>query len=203
MTYLSFLLELILTAGRLFVGGVLIIAGLLKLKAGSHWFLQNILAYSLVKGKSAVLLARWLPWVEILCGGLLLIGLMIPLITVISFTLLLGFTLVVISTFLRGRPVNCGCFGQKTDSKSTQIRWAVVYRNLMLTGILVLIYLGGTTSASIDAWLINSTPYQQYLNFTMSTTGWLAVFWGSSLAFTICTQTLARNRAFLNNKELR
>lgn len=203
MTYPSLLLELILTIGRLFVGSLLIIAGLLKIRAGSQWFLQNILAFSLVKGKLAWFLAQWLPWIEILCGGLLFIGLMVPLITVASFTLLLGFTLVVISTFLRGASVNCGCFGERHDSKSAQVRWAVAYRNFMLTGILVLVYLGGTTSISVDAWLMNLAAHKQYFTFTISTTRWLAVFWSSSLIITICVQILAKNRAFLGNKQLR
>lgn len=40
-----------LILGRLLVGGMLVLAGVLKLKAGSRWFLQQILAYELVRGR--------------------------------------------------------------------------------------------------------------------------------------------------------
>ncbi|HET7091251.1 MAG TPA: hypothetical protein VFL17_21665 [Anaerolineae bacterium] len=44
----SSILELGIFFGRLLVGVVLVLAGALKLKAGSRWFLKTLLAYDLV-----------------------------------------------------------------------------------------------------------------------------------------------------------
>jgi hypothetical protein len=79
----SFILGASIILGRLLVGGMLVLAGVLKLKAGPHWFLQQLLAYELIKGKTAWLLARGLPLVEILYGILLIVGFLIPLVVVL------------------------------------------------------------------------------------------------------------------------
>jgi len=68
-----------LLIGRLLVGGLLLLAGLLKYRAGVQWFWQHILDYKLIKGRPAHLLARGLPGIENLCGVLLLLGLFTPL----------------------------------------------------------------------------------------------------------------------------
>lgn len=129
-----------LILGRFLVGGLLILAGVLKLKAGSRWFLQQILAYELVKGKVAWLLARGLPWAEVVCGALLIIGLLTPLVVLVSFALLWGFTAAVVSTFVRGKSVDCGCFGRAANPQAQKARWTVAYRNLTLMALLIVVY---------------------------------------------------------------
>lgn len=171
--YLTILLVLI----RLLVGGMLVLAGLLKLKAGPHWFLQQILAYDLVKGKMAWWLAWWLPWAEILCGVMLIAGLFTQLVAVFSFALLWGFTAAVISTFLRGKPVDCGCFGRKTNTTSEQARWTVAYRNITLMGLLIATYCFAPKLA-VDTWL-SASLYQ--LEKTSLIQGWLVALWLGSL----------------------
>ena len=143
-----------LILSRLLVGGMLILAGVLKLKAGARWFLQQILAYKLVKGRAAWLLARGLPWAELVCGVLLIVGLLTPLVAVFSFALMWGFTVAVVSTFLRGKPVDCGCFGRKTNPLAQKARWTVAYRNLALMGLLITINsYGFAQKLAVDVWL--------------------------------------------------
>lgn len=74
--------------GRILVGLMLILAGALKIKAGSHWFLKTLLAYDLVQGKTAAFLSKGLPWFEAACGFLLMIGLFTPLVAIASFIIL-------------------------------------------------------------------------------------------------------------------
>ncbi len=80
-------------------------------------------------------LAKGLPWAEIICGVWLMIGFLTPLASLISFILLWGFTAAVVSTFLRGKRVDCGCFGQQINPQTNRTRWTVAYRNLGLMGI--------------------------------------------------------------------
>jgi Tol biopolymer transport system component len=49
-----FVLDVVLILGRTIIGAVLVFAGVLKLKAGPSWFLQQILAYELIKGRVAL-----------------------------------------------------------------------------------------------------------------------------------------------------
>lgn len=148
----TLLLVVGLVTGRLLVGGMLILAGVLKLKAGPRWFLQQILAYELVKGRVAWLLARGLPWAEIVCGFLLIVGLLTPFVAVMSFALLWGFTAAVVSTFLRGKPVDCGCFGRTANPQAQKARWTVAYRNLTLMALLIVVYSFAPVLA-VDNWL--------------------------------------------------
>lgn len=162
----------LLTSGRLLVGSMFLLAGLLKYKAGLHWFWQQILDYQLIKGKPARLLARSLPGLEILCGSMLLIGLFTPFVVVISFMLLGGFIAAVSSTLWRGRAVGCGCFGRRTHSSTQQAQWTITYRNLGLMGLLLLLYRFGPGYVALDAWLWPvSIPNTQLLF-------WLVLLWG-------------------------
>ena len=87
-----------------------------------------------VMGVPAAGIARWLPPVEILTGGLLIIGLFTPLAAVAGFTLLLVFAGAVGLAVWRGKEVNCGCFGAANKSKA---QWKIVYRNLALMAMLL------------------------------------------------------------------
>lgn len=196
--------SLILTIGlvliRLLVGGMLVLAGILKLKAGPHWFLQQILAYDLVKGKAAWWLARGLPWAEVLCGVFLIAGLFTPLVAVFSFALLWGFTVAVVSTFLRGKPVDCGCFGRKTDTYTHRARWTVAYRNLTLMGLLVAVF-SLTPPLSVDAWLSRGLLYQ--LNINIPVQAWLAVTWIVSLIASVSLQRLMQAKQIADKQSVR
>lgn len=182
----SLVVEVSLVTGRLVVGGMLVIAGVLKYKAGYRWFLRQILAYDLVKGKVAVLLAQGLPWAEILCGVLLMVGFLTPLVTVVSLALLWGFTAIVLSTFLRGKSVDCGCFGPVRQRN--QIPWRVAYRNLTLTVLLLFIYVFGPSSFSLDTWL-EQRSYPQ-IDPAAITKQWLILAWMGMLVITACLQGL-------------
>ncbi|NTV01073.1 MAG: hypothetical protein HGA55_08145, partial [Methanoregulaceae archaeon] len=57
--------------GRVVVGGVFVIAGSLKIKAGSLWFHKTLLAYDLMHEHIALRLSKSLPWAEAACGALL------------------------------------------------------------------------------------------------------------------------------------
>jgi uncharacterized membrane protein YphA (DoxX/SURF4 family) len=180
----SRLFEVALILGRFIVGGLLVLAGLLKLKAGPRWFLRQILAYEVVKGKTAWLLARTLPWAEIVCGVLLIAGLLTPLVVVAAFVLLWAFTAVVISTFWRGKPVDCGCFGRRAHSQTQKARWTIIYRNLILMGLLVAID-GFPPPLSMDAWL--NGPLHQLDNSILATK-WLVLLWLASLLAAVALQ---------------
>ncbi|MCA9998803.1 MAG: DoxX family membrane protein [Anaerolineales bacterium] len=170
-----------LLAVRLFVGSLLLVAGILKLRAGTRWFLQQILAYEIVKGSRAKLVARGLPATEIGCGFLLIFGWQTRAVALVSFGLLTIFTGAIISTFWRGKQVNCGCFGQQKQGLQPA-QWAIVYRNLLLMGLQVIVS-SLAPPFSIDAWL-NHNPHHPHPWLQVS----LAALWLVSLLATLFLQ---------------
>lgn len=182
------LLSIGIILGRFIVGSTLILAGILKLKAGPDWFLQRILAYELVEGRAARLLAQALPWAEVLCGTLLLAGFLTQVVTVFSFALLWVFTLVVISAFLRSKSVDCGCFGHNINVEADQANWKVVYRNLSLMAILTLISTTNVAPLSVDSVL------NYWGDYTLIASNWLILIWVSLLILTVGLQIRERRR---------
>ncbi|MCA9996849.1 MAG: DoxX family membrane protein [Anaerolineales bacterium] len=189
----SWLGSVVLLAVRLFVGSVLLVAGILKLRAGTRWFLQQILAYEIVKGSRAKLVAHGLPATEIGCGFLLILGWQTNAVALVSFGLLTVFTGAIISTFWRGKEINCGCLGQqKQGLQPTQ--WTVVYRNLSLMGLLVVVS-SFASIFSIDFWLSSGSFYR---NAWLQTS--LVVFWLLVLGATLFFQQRIRRQ--LDRKQL-
>ncbi len=89
-------------AARLIVGGVLLVAGLAKIRSGPTRFLQAIVGYDLLPRPLAALMASALPWLEVLVGGLLLLGWWTPLAALLGAGLLLVFAGAVAISLLRG-----------------------------------------------------------------------------------------------------
>ena len=95
---------------RVIVGGVFIWAGALKI-ADPLGFAQSIKNYQVVPHTLAFLIAVVLPWVEVLSGAFLIIGLYRRSSALIISLLLAGFIALVALALARGIDTSCGCFG--------------------------------------------------------------------------------------------
>lgn len=115
---------------RAIVGSVLLYAGATKL--GSYGQMIRIIqAYRLLPDKMVSAVGRVLPVLEVVIGGALLVGVLLPWAAFIAVSLYLVFTLAITINLLRGRRViACGCFGV---SGLSHLSWWLVGRN----GILV------------------------------------------------------------------
>jgi hypothetical protein len=91
-----------------------------------------ILAYDLMPRSLAGSVARWLPYVELATGVLVLAGLALRPAVAIAAALLLVFTGVVAVALARGTDAPCGCFG---IGDLRPLRRTVVLRNLVLLAI--------------------------------------------------------------------
>ncbi|MGB3861677.1 MAG: MauE/DoxX family redox-associated membrane protein [Candidatus Aminicenantaceae bacterium] len=120
----------ILWVFRFVVGGVFIWAGLLKILDPLE-FSQNIANYHVFSRDLSFLTALVLPWLEVLCGILVILGIFRPASSFLLSGLLGVFLILITVTIFRGLDVDCGCFGS--------IGRHVDYR-LLLTDI-VLLYL--------------------------------------------------------------
>lgn len=95
---------------RLVLGGVLILAGLPKIRdlTGS---VQNVLAYELFDYDTARLIGTVLPVLELALGVLLLLGLLTRAAAAAGGLLMVVFIAGIISAWARGLAIDCGCFG--------------------------------------------------------------------------------------------
>ena len=95
---------------RLVLGGVLLVAGLLKLTdlTGS---VQGVLAYELFSYPVARLIGTLLPVVEVAVGLLLLLGLLTRGAAVAGGLLMAVFVAGIVSAWSRGLAIDSGCFG--------------------------------------------------------------------------------------------
>lgn len=93
------------------VGALFVYAGILKALDPAQ-FALDVQNFRLVPWTADVLIALYLPWLEIVCGGALVIGRAglrgaLWLIT----GLMLAFVAAIFSAKIRGLDIACGCFG--------------------------------------------------------------------------------------------
>jgi putative oxidoreductase len=87
-----------------------VVAGIAKV-VDPPGFAHEIHNYELVPGKAINAMALALPWLEILAGVALFLGIATRTATRILAALLLVFIAALSINLARGKPVDCGCFG--------------------------------------------------------------------------------------------
>ena len=95
---------------RVVLGGVLLVAGLLKYQHLDKSQMA-VRAYELLPISLANFLGIVLPFVEIAVGILLIIGAAVRVSAVISGLLMLAFSIGISQAWARGLSIDCGCFG--------------------------------------------------------------------------------------------
>ena len=94
---------------RIVLGGVFIYASLDKIRH-PELFAEAVYNYQLSPGVAVNLVAIWLPWLEFLCGVLLVLGLWVGGSILILSGLLLVFLSSIGINLARGLDIHCGCF---------------------------------------------------------------------------------------------
>ena len=99
-------------AARLIVGAVLIYAGASKASAPAEEFALVIANYQVVSPSVALPLAGLMPWLELLIGWALLLGVEARAASAVAGSLFGVFLFALASVVVRDIPIpNCGCFG--------------------------------------------------------------------------------------------
>lgn len=171
--------------GRFLSAGTLLVAGIAKVRNGHRSFLSAILGFDLVPAGFAKLLSRWLPWLEILTGGFLLVGFMSREAALVAFGLYLVFSLVIGISLVRGRDNDCGCFG-----KLTPVQWRLVYRNVFLMGLLLPVYAFRGGALTIDG--LADEGVNESITLFSNDLRSLVLIWGIALLGVVLIQGLIR-----------
>ena len=126
-------MNVLVLVARLVVGGVLLAAGVLKL--GHFDVLASMMAmYRIPFLSSAVIipLSIAIPFIEVLVGAYLLIGLYTRVVAIIAMCEFVVFAAAIASVVLRHIPAPCGCFG---PSDTRPASWLEVARDLALAAV--------------------------------------------------------------------
>ena len=111
---------------RIVLGGVFIYASLDKIRH-PELFAEAVYNYQLSPGVAVNLVAIWLPWLEFLCGVLLVLGLWVGGSILILSGLLLVFLSAIGINLARGLDIHCGCF---TTQGSHSMSILTLFRDL-------------------------------------------------------------------------
>lgn len=104
-------------------------------------FATIIANYDLLPSATINLAALVLPWIELVCGVLLLVGRMVPGAVFVVNTLLFVFILATGFNLYRGLDVNCGCFSVAPDAGGETLL-NLLRNGLLLTGGVWLFFYG-------------------------------------------------------------
>ncbi len=97
-------------AARLLLGGVLLVAGALKLPALGE-SVNAVMAYRLLPYDLVPVVGTALPFVEVALGLLLLTGTYTRVAGILGGLVMVAFIIAIASAWARGLSLDCGCFG--------------------------------------------------------------------------------------------
>lgn len=120
---------------RVILGGMFVYAGVMKI-ADPAGFAQAIANYRILPLWMVSTAAIILPWVEVLAGTSLILGLFLPGGSLIVAGLMLAFACALGFDLWRGLDISCGCFGASKDS----ITWLYVVRDTVLFGMACIVW---------------------------------------------------------------
>lgn len=122
-------------AFRVYIGALFIYASMYKISYTAE-FAETIASYQLVPYWAVNFLAVFMPWLELVCGVLLIVGFRAKSAVTIIGGMLVMFTLAVLINLLRDSPIPCGCFSSVEDP----ISWWTVVRDLIWVGMTIHIF---------------------------------------------------------------
>ncbi|MBI1922175.1 MAG: DoxX family membrane protein [Geobacter sp.] len=129
---------------RLGLGGIFVYAGAVKL-FDTVGFAGSIAAYQTLPYFGNYLVAAILPWLELICGLLLISGFRIRPAAAMLTGLNTVFILFLASAMLRGLDIDCGCF-RETAAKTPP--WLAFVRDLPLLAASIYIFISAERKGS-------------------------------------------------------
>ena len=136
-------------AARLIAGAVLVYAGAAKAAAPAEEFALVIQSYSILPLSVTLPLAGLLPWLELIVGWALLLGVETTAAAAAAGALFGLFLAALGSVVARGIPIpNCGCFGDALHLSTAQ---ALLFDSAM-AALSWTAFRGGAGPMSLDSW---------------------------------------------------
>jgi putative oxidoreductase len=132
------------TIFRIMVGLVFLYTALNKI-TNTAYFAGVIYNYQLLPDLLVNLVAVILPWVELICGFLLILGFWYRSAALIISFLMTIFLIAITSVMIRGLDIECGCFGSDTI-----VDWPRIIEDIFLLIFSLQIVLSPESKLTID-----------------------------------------------------
>ena len=116
---------------RVCIGTVLIYAAIPKIDHTDR-FLNTVMMYDLAPVGINIVMAVTIPWLELLLGVCLVLGLYAPGSLAIVAGLFTLYVIAIASALHRGLAFDCGCFGDMSGSSSTMVNTIALTRTAIL-----------------------------------------------------------------------
>ncbi len=130
--------RVIILAARLILGGIFVFASIDKILHPAA-FAEAVYNYQVLPDSLINLTAIILPWLELVLGSLLIIGVWMPGTVVVANLLLLTFIGVMIYNTSRGLDIHCGCFSTEPSEDPLSI-WTIARDALFLVPAVYLLF---------------------------------------------------------------
>jgi putative oxidoreductase len=108
-------MKYLVLAGRLLIGGIFIYASIYKIFNPAD-FAVSIRNYLIIPASWSNVVALTLPWVEIVAGAFLILGIQVRPCALLTTGMLGVFLGAIIYAFAIGLDIDCGCFGSAATS---------------------------------------------------------------------------------------
>jgi uncharacterized membrane protein YphA (DoxX/SURF4 family) len=143
---------------RLVTGGVWIYAGAIKLPDPDQ-SVAAVRAYELLPGDTSVTVGHLLPVLEVVVGGMLVLGVLVRGAALVSAVLFAAFIFGIVSVWVRGIEIDCGCFGGGgyNPDATSQYPWEIARDTALLALSLYLVWLPRSRVA-LDSLLFHTVP---------------------------------------------
>jgi putative oxidoreductase len=120
---------------RIYLGGLFIYASMYKINYPGE-FAETIASYQLLPFWAVNVTALIMPWVELVSGVLLVLGVRTKAAAAVVGGMLALFSLVILVTLLRDIPIGCGCFTSVEDP----LGWGTLGRDLLWLAMALQVY---------------------------------------------------------------
>jgi uncharacterized membrane protein YphA (DoxX/SURF4 family) len=137
---------------RLAIGAIFLVAGVSKVGHAAE-FAAQIAGFQLLPQAVIAPMALVLPFLEILLGGYLVVGLFTRASAWVAVALLFAFDAAIASAVVRGMSVSCGCFGPNDTTVTT---WAEVARDAVFVVLAVIVALRPPGALALDRRIGNA-----------------------------------------------
>ena len=125
---------------RLILGGVLLVAGALKV-GNLQKSAMAVRAYELLPTAIANFLGYVLPWLEIGLGLLLMLGVAVSISGLFGAIIMFAFIIAIAQAWARGLSIDCGCFGGGGPIDPSQTKYlSEIIRDIGLFGVGIFLY---------------------------------------------------------------
>jgi uncharacterized membrane protein YphA (DoxX/SURF4 family) len=143
---------IIVLALRIVLGAIFVVAGASKV-GHADMFAAQIAGFRILPQALIAPLALGLPFLEIMLGGYLILGLFTRASAWVAVGLLAAFDLAIASAVVRGMSVSCGCFGPNDATVTT---WAEVARDAVFVVLAVIVALRAPGTLALDRRIGNA-----------------------------------------------